>query len=86
MIEHAPQSLEGAAAIAALMQPGAWRRAGMTGAVVGVDAEAALSRVNLAGVNVAVARRLVARGEAGLILGSGRLMRSDSPARHEGTG
>jgi hypothetical protein len=35
--EHAPQSVEGAAALRACLAPGAVRRAGFTGQIVGLD-------------------------------------------------
>lgn len=84
MIENATTSLEGATAIAALMMPGAWRRAGMAGAVVGLDMDAALSRVDMTGIDITVTRRLIARGETGLITGAARLSRSRDRDAGEG--
>lgn len=72
MIEHAPHSLEGAAAMAALMQPGCWKHAGMAGVVTGIDLDGAFSRIDPGGADTVIARRIAGMGEAGLISGSAR--------------
>lgn len=44
-LEHAPQTLEGEAAWQAALAPGVWRRAGLGGAITGLDMTEALARI-----------------------------------------
>lgn len=72
------------------MAPGAWLRAGMGGAVAGVDIEAGIARLDPAGLDLTIVRQLAAMGEGmagddgvatGFLAGVARLEERERQAR-----
>lgn len=66
--EHSPRTIEGVVALRIAFTPGAWLRAGDTGAVVGVNYQAAAILLP-DGVGRHVAMALLNRAEIGLLAG-----------------